>query len=97
MDTAPRSAFIAAVVLPNERTAVMGVINVAKTCAQSVGPTVTGILFSQKLYWIVFVLAGSLKASYDLGILAVFSNHVAREDRVSPGVQRDEARDEEGY
>ena len=44
MDVAPRSAFLAAVILPTERTAVMGVINVVKTSAQSLGPFATGLL-----------------------------------------------------
>jgi sugar phosphate permease len=81
MDVAPRSAFLAAVVLPHERTAVMGAFNVVKTSAQSLGPTLTGILFHHKLYWVAFVIAGSLKATYDLGILAVFAGHKTREER----------------
>ena len=35
MDTAPRAAFLATIILPGERTAVMGIINVVKTAAQS--------------------------------------------------------------
>lgn len=73
MDTAPRSAFLAAVVLPHERTAVMGLINVVKTSAQSLGPLITGILADKNVVWVAFVAAGSLKACYDLGMLAVFS------------------------
>src|ERR1700729_1545586 len=73
MDVAPRSAFLAAVILPNERTAVMGFINVVKTSAQSLGPLITGVLASHNLFWVAFILAGSLKATYDLGILAVFA------------------------
>lgn len=51
MDVAARSAFPAAVVLPNERTAVMGVINVVKTASQSLGPLITGILARHHLFW----------------------------------------------
>lgn len=75
MDVAPRSAFIAAILLPEERTAVMGFINVVKTTAQSLGPLITGVLTDHGLFWVSFVCAGSLKASYDLGLLAVFKNH----------------------
>lgn len=75
MDVAPRSAFLAAVLLPNERTAVMGTINVVKTAAQSLGPLITGVLAGKGLFWVSFVLAGLLKASYDLGLLAVFKNY----------------------
>jgi hypothetical protein len=79
MDVAPRSAFLAAVVLPNERTAVMGTINVVKTCSQTMGPLITGLLATKRLFWVVFVTAGCLKATYDLGMLAPFAGHKTRE------------------
>ncbi|KAK4119552.1 MFS general substrate transporter [Parathielavia appendiculata] len=86
MDVAPRSAFLAAVLLPSERTAVMGAINVVKTTAQSLGPLITGVLAGRDLFWVSFVCAGSLKACYDLGLLAVFKNYER---------DRQEQRDEE--
>jgi MFS family permease len=43
LDQAPRAAFIAAVVKPEERTAVMGITSMLRTLAQSVGPTATVI------------------------------------------------------
>jgi len=79
MDTAPRSAFLAAIVLPHERTAVMGTINLVKTFSQSLGPLITGVLASNQLFWVAFVAAGSLKATYDLGLLAVFAGAQSRE------------------
>ena len=81
MDGPPRSAFLAAVVLPNERTAVMGTINVVKTSSQSLGPLITGVLATKKLFWVAFLMAGALKATYDVGILAVFAGHKTREER----------------
>lgn len=75
MDVAPRSAFMAAIVLPQERTAIMGLVNVVKTTAQSLGPFITGVLADSNLFWVSFVCAGSLKACYDLGMLALFKNH----------------------
>lgn len=42
MDQAPREAFVAAVFLPSERTAVMGTINLVKTIAAAGGPLLTG-------------------------------------------------------
>jgi len=81
MDVAPRSAFLAAVVLPHERTAVMGAINVVKTSSQALGPLITGIFAERGLFWIAFVTAGTLKATYDLGMLAVFAGHKTLEER----------------
>lgn len=72
MDQAPRSAFLSKVVKAEERTAVMGIVNVVKTLSQSGGPTVTGILAGSDRFWIAFVVAGSMKASYDLGLLTFF-------------------------
>jgi len=81
MDVAPRSAFLAAVIRPNERTAIMGLINVVKTSAQSLGPTITGLLANNNMIWISFVVAGTLKATYDLGMLATFAGHKTYEDK----------------
>lgn len=75
MDGPPRSAFLAAIVLPGERTAIMGLVNVVKSTAQSLSPTLTGLLADKKLFWVAFVCAGTLKAAYDLGMLALFKNH----------------------
>jgi MFS family permease len=72
MDQAPRSAFIAAVVRPSERTAVMGIVNVVKILAQSGGPSVTGLLAKSGVFWVAFVVAGVCKMCYDLGLLVLF-------------------------
>jgi MFS family permease len=74
MDQGPRSAFISAVVKPEERTAVMGIVNVLKTLAQSAGPWTTGGLANHGLFWVAFVTAGSLKGTYDLLLLIFFVN-----------------------
>jgi hypothetical protein len=89
MDQAPRSAFLSLIVLPEERTAVMGVVNILKTLAQSSGPSLTGILAGHDRFWVAFVVAGSLKAAYDLMLLAFFGgNHDEASDAadsISPG------------
>ncbi len=75
MDTAPRSAFLAGVVQPHERTAMMGFVYMARSSASSAGPILTGVLAEKGLLWVAFVLAGSLMIVYDLGILVTFSSH----------------------
>lgn len=74
MDQAPRSAFLSAVVKPEERTATMGIVNTVKTMSQSSGPLITGALAGDGRFWIAFVVAGGLKAGYDLGMLRMFVN-----------------------
>jgi MFS family permease len=74
MDQAPRSAFIAAVVRPDERTAVMGITSMLRTLAATAGPSVTGLLAGNDRFWIAFVAAGALRICYDLGLFAMFVN-----------------------
>ncbi|KAI0133851.1 major facilitator superfamily domain-containing protein [Xylariales sp. AK1849] len=74
MDTPPRSAFLAMIILPGERTAVMGTLNVIRTTSQALGPLITGILADRHNLWVSFVIAGGLKSCYDLGLLAMFKN-----------------------
>ncbi|KAL2816754.1 MFS transporter [Aspergillus granulosus] len=72
MDAAPRSAFLAAALPTDKRTAIMGSINVVKTSAQSLGPLVTGLLAERGWFGVSFMIAGCLKMIYDLGILGSF-------------------------
>lgn len=90
MDQAPRQAFIAAAVLPSERTAVMGVVNVVKTLSQSGGPVMTGWLAGIGKFWIAFLVAGGLKASYDLAMLKLFLGYRSREEEEESRSRRDE-------
>ncbi|KAG7665446.1 uncharacterized protein J8A68_001134 [[Candida] subhashii] len=72
MDVAPKHVFLATLVADSERTAVFGFVNVVKTLAQTVGPSIVGILTRNGMQWLTFVIAGTLKSTYDLGILATF-------------------------
>ncbi|KAI4215412.1 MAG: hypothetical protein LQ351_002312 [Letrouitia transgressa] len=81
MDQAPRQAFLAAAVLPPERTAVMGVVNVVKTMAQSGGPVATGFLAGSNRFWIAFLIAGGLKIGYDLSLMRLFVGFRGREEQ----------------
>ncbi|KAF2128842.1 para-aminobenzoate synthase [Dothidotthia symphoricarpi CBS 119687] len=76
MDQAPRSAFLSIVVLPEERTAVMGVVNIVRTLAQSGGPSITGVLAGRDRFWLAFLVAGALKVAYDVMLLAFFGGNV---------------------
>lgn len=80
MDQAPRTALIAAVVKPEERTAVMGITSMLRTLASICGPTVTGFLADNDKFWIAFVAAGSLRLAYDLGLFVMFVNFKVNKD-----------------
>lgn len=65
MDQAPRAALIAAVVRPEERTAVMGITSTLRTLANVTGPSFTGLLAENGRFWIAFVVGGALRLAYD--------------------------------
>ncbi|KIW88868.1 uncharacterized protein Z519_10352 [Cladophialophora bantiana CBS 173.52] len=74
MDQAPRSAFIAAVVRPEERTAVMGITSMLRNLAAMTGPSVTGVLAEGDRFGVAFVAAGVCRLVYDFGLYALFVN-----------------------
>ena len=67
-------------VLPGERIAVMGLISVVRAFSQSGGPVITGILAQSGKFWVTFLVAGLLKAGYDLGLLAGFQSYKRKTD-----------------
>lgn len=73
MDQAPRTAFIAAVVKPEERTGAMGITSMVRTLAMSVGPSITGLLSGNDMFWIAFLATGTCRIIYDLGLWVLFS------------------------
>ncbi|KAF2736627.1 major facilitator superfamily MFS_1 [Polyplosphaeria fusca] len=85
MDQAPRTAFIAAVVKPEERTAVMGITSMARILAMSVGPSITGLLAGSDQFWAAFLGTGIARVVYDVGLWVLFIN-----------VKRDNVWDEDG-
>lgn len=72
MDVAPRQAFLSAVVASEERTSVMGIVNVVRTLASSAGPVLMGKFAAIRKMSLGFMVAGICKVIYDLGILASF-------------------------
>ncbi|KAK5941708.1 hypothetical protein PMZ80_005658 [Knufia obscura] len=95
MDQAPRQAFLAAAVLPAERTSVMGIINVIKTMSQSLGPVITGRLAGAGKFWIAFVVAGALKLLYDVLLLGMFLGYRTVEDKAQATVVEEAEREQE--
>ena len=69
MDVAPRQSFVAGIVLPEERTIMLGVVNVVKSLAASFGPLVTRYLAANEMWRWSFFLCGGLKIVYDVALL----------------------------
>ncbi|CAI6099245.1 hypothetical protein V2G26_005773 [Clonostachys chloroleuca] len=101
MDQAPRAAFIAAAVKPHERTAIMGITSTVRTLASTIGPSVTGGLAESNHFWVAYVVGGSLRLLYDLGLWAMFVNmklHAHEEPEGEAAVSTELADEEtEGY
>lgn len=93
MDQAPRAAFIAAVVKPEERTAVMGITSTLRTLAAMIGPSITGLLAAGDRFWIAFLVAGALRLAYDFGLYALFVNmKLHQHETVAPSDMPEERR-----
>ncbi|GAA97349.1 uncharacterized protein L969DRAFT_94407 [Mixia osmundae IAM 14324] len=83
MDAAPKLAFLAAAIPKESRTRVMGTVNVMKTLASAIGPSLSGYLASQGRLNHSFVICGSIKIIYDLLLL-----YWARQLDLQPRAQR---------
>jgi MFS family permease len=72
MDVPPRQAYVIAVVTPDERTAAAAYTNSARYAVRPISPLLTGLLVQANLIGAPFVIAGSVKAGYDLGFWTLF-------------------------
>jgi MFS family permease len=85
MDVPTRQAYTMALVAPEERTAAASVTSLARSVGSSTSPVFSGLLLQGPLLilGLPFILAGTLKAAYDLTLWSVFRRvHVQEtEDR----------------
>ncbi len=72
LDVPTRQSYTMAIVAPDERSAAAGLTSVARNAATALAPLFTGATLAVPAIGWPFLLAGSLKIVYDLGIFAVF-------------------------
>ena len=72
MDVPARQAYVMSVVAPEERAAAASVTNVPRSLATALAPLLAGALLTQSSFGWPLILAGSLKITYDLILLALF-------------------------
>jgi predicted MFS family arabinose efflux permease len=72
MDVPPRQAYVVAVVSPAERTAAAAYTNGARYAVRPTSPIITGVLVQADLIGAPFLIAGAIKATYDLGFWTLF-------------------------
>jgi MFS family permease len=72
MDVPARQSYVMAVVAPEERAAAASVTNVPRSLAAALTPVAAGWLLDHSTFGWPLVIAGALKAIYDLLLLAQF-------------------------
>ena len=80
MDVPTRQAYVVAVVDPSERTAAAAYTNTARTIARPVAPLLAGSALRIGL-GAPFLIAGTLKSVYDIGLWVLFRNVPLHADR----------------
>jgi MFS family permease len=72
MDVPARQAYVMSLVPPEERAAAASVTNVPRSLAAAIPPLITGWMLDKTTFGWPLVIAGTLKAVYDLILLARF-------------------------
>ncbi len=72
MDVPTRQSYIIAIVKENERVAAAGITNTSRNVAQSISPSLAGLVIHGLSLSAPFVVAGLLKIAYDVGIFVNF-------------------------
>jgi MFS family permease len=92
MDVPARTSYVMAVVTPAERAAAASVTNVPRALASALPPLLAGWMLDQSTFGWPLVIAGVLKGSYDVLLLAMFRHHRPPEEQeeragtLAPGV-----------
>jgi MFS family permease len=74
MDVPTRQSYTMAIVKPEERSRVAGLINLPRSLTSALGPSIAGAIMQFVGPSIPFLIAGGMKAAYDLGLYFMFRN-----------------------
>lgn len=72
MDVVPRQMFLTTIIPEEDRTRVLGLINIVKTFARAAGPIFTGILASRSQLGVCFVIMGCLEWVFSLAVYRAY-------------------------
>jgi MFS family permease len=72
MDVPTRQSYVAAVVLPNERTFASGLTNLARNVFWAVGSAVAGLVMQNLAFSAPLVIGGGMKITYDVALYRAF-------------------------
>jgi len=74
MDVPTRQSYVMAIVKPEERSRVAGLINLPRSLTLAVSPSLAGFIMQFMGLSLPFLIAGGLKAAYDLALYFTFRN-----------------------
>jgi MFS family permease len=83
MDVAARQAYVMAVVPPEERPAAASVTNVPRSLAAGLSPLLAGLLLERTSFGWPLIVAGALKAIYDVLLLLQFQSVQPPEEKAA--------------
>ncbi|HEX6489185.1 MAG TPA: MFS transporter [Candidatus Dormibacteraeota bacterium] len=72
MDVPARQAYVVSIVPAGQRAGALAVTGTVRGAGQALGPYVAGVAIQAAAYGVPFVLAGALKAAYDLALFGAF-------------------------
>ncbi len=81
MDVPARTSYVMAIVRPEERPAAASLTNVPRSLASALPPLAAGWMLDHSTFGWPLLLAGGLKAIYDLSLLAMFHDIRPDEER----------------
>jgi MFS family permease len=81
MDVPTRQSYVMAIVKPEERSRVAGLINLPRSLTSALGPSISGFMMQFMGTSLPFLFAGGLKSAYDLGLYFMFRNVKPPEER----------------
>lgn len=82
MDVPTRQSYVMAIVKPEERSRVAGLINLPRSLTAAIGPTIAGFLMQFMGPYLPFLLAGGVKAIYDIALYFNFRDLKPPEEMV---------------
>jgi MFS family permease len=82
MDVPARTSYVMAIVRPEERAAAASVTNVPRSLASALPPLAAGWMLDHSSFGWPLLVAGALKATYDLVLLALFRDVRPEEELV---------------
>jgi len=82
MDVPTRQSYVMAIVKPEERSRVAGLINLPRSLPSAIGPTIARFVMQFVGPSLPYVFAGGVKAVYDLALYFNFKNVKPPEEQV---------------